>query len=289
MKAGARRYPGGFPLVLEPVQARAIARCAKTQLRRTTSTSRLDDGTVVPRGCGLKSSSTYEVLEGANGEPVARIVVTGVGLQQLGDMSPGDALAEGHESLPAFADWWLRRHDRSWPPQEEKLCSNCQGHAEYSNHEGIVVPCEVCEIGVVMGDAPQMPAEILDRFARHADRQVWVVSFMLDDRLFMHRLSQRGYTSDPSEAMPDEPEVVPPAEVERMAKAGRRRHVERQVADIEVAGIDELRRMAHDQGIDRRDLVRAEQRRVQKAEEREAAWLARQLRGRVEVNDQEAA
>lgn len=246
-----------MPLILEPAQARAVARRAKTQLRRSTSSVRLADGSLAPRPCGLRASNTYEVLEGEAGGVLARVVVREVHLQALGDVDDQAAAAEGHGSLAGFADWWLRRHDRGWPPQEEKLCSNCHGHAEFTDHDGELVPCTLCEIGVVMGDAPTSDEQVLERFTRHAGRHVWVVSFMLDDRVFLHRHSQRGYTSNPAEAMTGEPEVIGEPLPLWKTRAERRHRADVTADSTRLSGLpsiddqlEQLRRLAAERGVD---------------------------------------
>lgn len=272
MEGGVSRRRSSFPLVLEPAQARAVARRAKTQLRRLATTSRLTDGSMVARACGLRVANTYEVAEDLpDAEPLARIVVTGVELQRLGDMTTVDAQAEGFPDMTSFADWWLCRHDaRSWPPTEPKLCSNCHGHAEYRNHAGDLVPCNVpgCEVGEVQAPVafptePRGPVGLATRFVESewVDRHVWVVHFMLDDRRFLHRKSQRGYTSNPAEAMVGEPEVIgEPLPVWR-ARAEQRRRTDSSDIDAtrlslslshedELGDLAELQRMAAERRVD---------------------------------------
>lgn len=253
--------PGSFPLVLEPVQARAIARRAKTQLRRTTT---IDPLTGRPRACGLKSGLTYRVQPAPDAEPLARIVVTDLRLQRLGDMTTADAQAEGHPSMVAFSDWFLCRHAHGWPPQEEKLCGNCHGHTVYTDHHGDEIACTLCdEVGTVrgdvpLGDPPRDPAGLAARFFEFVDRHVWVVSFMLDDRRFLHRDSSRGYTSDPREALEEEPEVIgDPLPVWKVRGETARRRDRQAVDSTRLSGLPtiddqlaELRRMAAERGVD---------------------------------------
>lgn len=270
MTAPKHRAGRSFPLVLDGVLARAVARRTKTQIRRAARTVTMDDGQVVLRKCGLEQGSTYRVqtpeqmaainqpAAKIDTDPLARIVVTGIDLQRLGDMTAVDAQAEGHASLPAFADWWLRRTDRSWPPREPKLCRECRGHAEYRNGQGELVACTACDLGEVIVDVEQTDQRILERFAAFADRQVWVVSFRLDDRRFMHRDSQRGYTSDPREAMLGEPEVIgDPLPVWRARAEQRRRQDQADADAMRLSGLPtiddqlaELKRMAAERGVD---------------------------------------
>ncbi len=74
---------------------------------------------------------------------------------------------------------------------------------------------------------PLLDELLVERFdRRHADRPVWAIRFQRDTSYrprFMHRLSERGYTSNERDAVPDEPEAVDAATQERFAAEARER------------------------------------------------------------------
>jgi hypothetical protein len=73
------------------------------------------------------------------------------------------------------------------------------------------------------GSQPEpLPDELLvERFhRRHADRPVWAIRFRLDTShrpRRLHRQSERGYTSNERDAVPEEPEAVDAATLARFA------------------------------------------------------------------------
>lgn len=209
-------------MILRPDLARAVARGTKTQLRRRTI---IDPLTRHPKPCTFAVGETHPIVASnanSNDEPLANIVITSAHLQVLADISfPRDVHAEGFRTTADFARFWMTVYDSAWPPTEERLCPRCHGHAEVDD-----VACGRCEIGVI--DVPvDLPDDQVVQLwrARHGTRQVWVVTFELDERRLLHRQLHKGYTCDPAQAAHGEPEAVPPEILDHYAATARSRYV----------------------------------------------------------------
>src|SRR5262245_15135220 len=61
---------------------------------------------------------SYAVQPGRNKKSVARIIVTGIHQQRLGDITPAAARAEGHGSREEFFESWKKIHG-SLDPHED--------------------------------------------------------------------------------------------------------------------------------------------------------------------------
>jgi hypothetical protein len=114
------------------------------------------------------------------------------------------ARAEGHRTTDEFKAAWVRQHDRAWLRRQEP------------------------DLPADGSDPEPLPDELLiERFdRRHADRAVWAIRFELDTShrpRFMHRLSERGYTANERDAVPEEPAAVVAATQERLAAEAHER------------------------------------------------------------------
>lgn len=136
--------------------------------------------------------------------PEVRVRVTGRDRATLADITPAGAKAEGWPTLAEFADQWMRGRDKTWPPKEPAICKECQGDAEYKDHDGLTVPCEHCDDGEVQVDAKPGTGETLAHFNRvHGHHLVWVVSFELDTDVlrYLNRRPHMPPTTSVSEAL----------------------------------------------------------------------------------------
>lgn len=198
-------------MILEPLHLRQVLAGKKTQARRRAvgdAPCRYAPGRDYPLE-RLKSLGELDDVERARvGRPgaqpprvaVARIVVTEVRREPLGAIALEDAHREGFKTTDAFRMHWVARRDRRWLEQ--------------------------------LGDEPD-PALLIARFAeRHADADVWVVSFELDRAAAPRHLaarSERGYVERRYDrngrriALADEPEAVDERTQERLTAAAQER------------------------------------------------------------------
>jgi hypothetical protein len=198
-------------VILEPLQLRQVLAGRKTQARRRAAG---DAPCMYAPGRDyplerLKSLGELDDVERARvGRPgarppriaVARIRVSDVGREPLNEISLRDANREGFKTTDAFRLHWVARHDRRWLAE--------------------------------LGDEPD-PALLLARFEeRHADCDVWVVSFELDRAAPPRHLaarSERGYVERRHDrngrriALADEPEAVDERTQEALSAAARER------------------------------------------------------------------
>lgn len=122
----------------------------------------------------------------------------------------------------------MLQHNPHWPPTQD--CDRCDGegttdcdqcwedreHGPFRVHELDAHPCPHCDHGRVPADLDdQHTLHVFDQ--EHAHTQVWVIEFKLAAvvRLLTPAArpagSELGYTSNPANALPDEPEVIDPA------------------------------------------------------------------------------
>lgn len=198
----------------------------KTMTRRKVKPGRIS-GTVAP--CTYHPDRHYAVQRHRGGLEVARITILEVRREPVGEISHPDARLEGFLSTAHFADYWMRLHDSGWPPSTR--CPDCD--AEDWNPG--IDHCATCEDNRrIYRDVDA--DEVLDRFQnRHAEKEVWAIRFELRDP--PHLLAQTGtspryrqlpsgrveyvadaheaesdlgYTTRERDALPDEPEAIPP-------------------------------------------------------------------------------
>lgn len=81
-----------------------IVRGEKTQTRREAKSFE----------CRYKVGHSYAVQPGRGEEQVARIKVTEVDKQRLGDMGADDAVLEGFDDLEGFKVYWTELHGGDW-------------------------------------------------------------------------------------------------------------------------------------------------------------------------------
>lgn len=274
-----------YPLVLSPEDARRVAAGRKTQLRRLARRDALTGR--MRHSMTLEPGATFDIQAGAasmvdpHPEPVASIIVVAVREQLLADVTVDEARLEGWQSLAEFADAWMHRHDRGWPLLEEQLCPGCRGEASI---DGVRCQAGCDDVGTVMAPAGLEPDQALDVFRRvHGGRLVRVVEFQLEQQRFLHRRSDALYTADPREALADAGEAVDRVTLDGYAKSNRAAHATGQRRDLaEATTLEELRALAREQGIiDVRELRRAEDRRLHRARQREAARLRAELERRI--------
>jgi hypothetical protein len=230
-------------LILTPQQARTVMRGAKTQYRLP---ARRDEDR-----CRFQVGKSYAVQPGRGRAARGRVLVTAVRLGLAGDVTFEDARAEGFRTRDEWRAAWVRLHDRAW--LEQRCAYSAEG-----------------ELVAEPGDDA-----LLERFAEWwADRRVWALTFRVDTShvpRMMHRQSERGYTSNPRDAVPDEPEAVDAATQARITDEARRRDharrgwLEQQALDGQRSleeQLAEVRRRGQRSGVDLRDHERAIQRRI---------------------------
>ncbi len=228
-------------IVLDSQAARLVARGRKTQHRRPAKPDARPP---------WRPGRSYAVVP--NGAPAkCRVVLLEVETQLAGDLTFDDARAEGYRTREEWKAAWIRRHDRAWVDRQ----------TSYDDHGEVLIE----------------PADelLFERFdARHAERAVWALFFELDrghvPRL-LHRQSERGYTTNPRDAVPDEPEAVDAATLTRYAKKARERDTARggymdqralQEAETLEAELATIRRLGRARGVDLRDDERVIRRRI---------------------------
>lgn len=132
---------------------------------------------------------------------IGRIVITRVDRCAVGTITETQAAAEGHANLVAFARAWLTTHDPAYRPALEHATDD----------------------------------EALDRFhTRHADRETWVLSFVVDPTAPVRLLaahSEDGYVAHPYRALPDEPEAVDEQTQTALTSAAHQRRTHQTNAD----------------------------------------------------------
>jgi hypothetical protein len=163
------------------------------------------------RACRYTVGHTYSVQPGYAKRGDARIIVTAVERQRLGDITFAEARAEGFRTTDEFKQAWVRIHDREW--LERELVDRAE----------------------IFGD-DAVPFILRARFEqRHADRLVWAITFELDresPRLLAPATDDEDYTSQSARALTEptmgidgdghrrpvpEPEPVDDATLERFA------------------------------------------------------------------------
>lgn len=213
---------------------RLVLEARKTQTRRPIK--RAADGTLMP--CRWKVGHDYAV-ERPTGVPTdARIQITAVRDELLGDIDYHGIRAEGHKTRDEFADAWLCQHDRAWPPVEN--CHACDGDGttdcdecwdgQVRVHLLDAHPCQSCGgTGEQFADIGY--DDIIARFDdKHAQTRVWVITFTLADvgRYLTPAArpagSVLGYTTNLRNAMPDEPEVIDGTTLRRYVGEAHDRH-----------------------------------------------------------------
>lgn len=206
-------------MIFRPELARAILRGVKSQTRRPVKPG--EDR------CRYRPGGSYAVQPGRTRPAIGRMIVTRVERERLVEITHDDARAEGFRGVPEFARYWLHLYDA---PYRDAL--------DLATDE-----------------------EVLDRWRRRYGRvEVWAISFVLDRSAtprLLHRQSERGYATDPREALPDEPEAVDAWTQERLtreanerAAAARRAEVEDLDARAIADRIDRLERAANLSGVD---------------------------------------
>lgn len=177
--------------------ARLVLRGSKTQTRRPVKPQHSDER--------YRVGQTHAVQPGRGRAAVGRILLTDVRREAVVAITLPDAVAEGFRGVADFARTWIHHYDPAYRPALE--------HAS--------------------------DPEVLDRFAaRFADQEVWVLTFELDetaDPRFLHRHSERGYTSSPRDAVEDEPEAIDEATQRRITEQANQRDEERRMAQQEQA------------------------------------------------------
>lgn len=175
---------------------------------------------------------------------LCRVKVTRLAHGVLGDITPQQLHANGHQSRVSFARDWMRR----W-----------------------------------VADQDEAPADaaVLARFDRiEAPKTVWILEFHLDREhvpKLLHEDPAQGYTHLPHHAAQGEPEAVPGYVVERGADAARDRHAAlqglieqqevRQLTDLEDR-LARARQRAEARGIDVGNEMRVIEQRIHRIEQR---------------------
>jgi uncharacterized protein YhfF len=209
-------------MIFKPELARQVARGSKTQTRRRVKSN---EGT-----CRYQIGRDYAVQPGRGQKQIARVTISAVRSEPLGEVTLEDARAEGFRTRADFADYWMALYDRDWPILEEQFCGRCAGWGHVNDES-----CEPCDgIGAYPQPARPSDEKIIERFmARHADRQVWVIEFTLSapdrDIFLAHPGPNNGdYTHNRERSFdPDTPVTVTPTDLERYARENRKRHEER--------------------------------------------------------------
>jgi hypothetical protein len=225
-------------------QARQTAR-AKITLNGTTVELTLDlpfeqqlrytavrVGAIVPiERPAARSEMTAEELAAAESGrqrprvTVAEAAVTGLRLEQLGDIDHKGARAEGFRTTVDFKTAWVHTHERGWfaakptverpPEQVAKLISR---PAQSPTASAATLACQ----------ATSCDAELLVFDRRHAHRLVWVVALDVVEsaRLLARNISRGDYTNDPHRAMLgslDAGEAIPAGVQEAYSRIARER------------------------------------------------------------------
>lgn len=172
-------------MIFKPALVHKIVSGSKTQTRRPAK----DDDK-----CRYEIGKSYAVQPGCGKAQVARIVIAGVRLEDLRELTFEDARREGFRTRAEFARYWLDLYSKAGRDLE--------------------------------GD------DALDYFERKfGGRRVWVIDFELDKSevlRFLHRNSEYGYTSMTHDAMADDVqlEAVDDATLLRFGRDAQQREAE---------------------------------------------------------------
>jgi uncharacterized protein YhfF len=171
-------------MIFQPELVRLIRQGRKTQTRRLVKTS---------QSCRYKPGKNYAVQPGRGEPAIARIQITAVRQERLGDIAYTDARAEGFATTDDFKTYWISVHDKAWLEHENRMLDE----AEHDD-------------GVVLDRDTWIKRRSLDMFEQwHADKNVWVIAFLLDATpRFLALRSDELYTTNPARALPGEPEAV---------------------------------------------------------------------------------
>lgn len=256
------------PIILPDDQIARIVDGRATELRRLLQTSR---ETRRPKAPALKTGLTYEIQADSDTEIAGRITITSVAPQQLADLTATDARAEGFTDkfdrgrtsddtriLAAYADQWMTRRDRTWPPSEttETLCPKCEGHTTVN---GVRCDGGCDDVGTIQTPVVPTGEQTLARFhERHGSKWVWVIRFEPCQHLWLHRQSQRGYTSNPADALLEAGTVLDPPSAKWAKNAEEHRLATlRSETGVRLAGLatpeerlGELRQLFAEHGLD---------------------------------------
>lgn len=192
-------------MIFKATLIRKIVAGTKTQTRRPAKPD---------EDCRYQTGKAYAVQPGRGRPHIARIRITHIRHEQLGDLTYDDARAEGFKTRQDFYDYWTELY----------------GHVDVEQH-------------------------------------VWVITFHLDREhkpRLLHKDSTKGYTSNPAEAVPHEPEAVDGWVTQTYAAENRERYegdreaeLQRQQARSLAAKIRETEARARKQGIDVQPDLRA--------------------------------
>ena len=94
-------------ILFKPEHVPMILAGRKTQTRRTWDKPRVKVGRI------------YQCRTSYYGKPFARVRVTELRRERLGDISDADVYAEGYDSREALADVWRRIHGKNPDPAQE--------------------------------------------------------------------------------------------------------------------------------------------------------------------------
>ncbi|HWT24519.1 MAG TPA: hypothetical protein VN213_13520 [Solirubrobacteraceae bacterium] len=247
-------------MILPAALARKVLRGEKTEHRIPLRINREFN---CPHPCPYDVGEVHS-LRSAQGEPeLGWVRVAARARQTLNTITAADARAEGHPTLHAFAEHWLCRYDRGWPPAETVPCDVCDAdqaivpnpdHDPSDPDSEEWVACPHCDMGALTRPArvtalvaldavaapygrrlcwTVTPAQALERFqARHGHKQAWVLTLTPLTQRFLDAKpgragdseQDRGYTINPARAVRSEHEAVDDQELARQrARADQRR------------------------------------------------------------------
>ena len=217
--------------------AHLIVAGKKTQTRRTVKAAE--------RECRFRPGRSYAVEPGRRRAGVARILITDITQEDVADITFAAARAEGFKTTLEFKHHWLSLHDAAWLDRLDDTWAD-PTDAGYDEL-------------------------VLERFdARHADTLVWVITFQLDRQhlpRYLHRHSERGYTSREHDALHHEPEAIDAITQERYARQARERDVARRRGEDRRAlleqRLDAACALALLRGVDVKDDTRIARRRLE--------------------------
>lgn len=176
-------------MIFKPELERLVRTGRKTVTRRPIRPDQL---------CRYRPGKSYAVQPGRGKPATCRITITSVTHELAGAITLPEAVGEGFKTTDDFKAYWIALHDGAWLAREREAVEALNDDA---GPDDATVDVDTW-----------LYARSVDRYdARHHDRPVWRIEFVLDTRLAPRLLAAESdelYVTNPARALQGEPEAV---------------------------------------------------------------------------------